>query len=169
MNARFFGLKEPVKYKGKRGKGLAFRWYDPNRVVLGKRMEDQLRFAVCYWHSFTWPGSDPFGGETFMRPWMHMADPMEAARVKADVAFEMFRLLDVPFFCFHDRDIAPEGATLKESNRNVREIGEIFARKMETQKVRSLGAPPISSPIAATWRGRRPIPIRRSSPMRRRR
>jgi xylose isomerase len=138
MNARFFGLKEPVKYKGKRGKGLAFRWYDPNRVVLGKRMEDQLRFAVCYWHSFTWPGGDPFGGETFMRPWMHMADPMEAARVKADVAFEMFRLLDVPFFTFHDRDIAPEGASLKESNRNVREIGEIFAKKMETQKVRLL-------------------------------
>jgi xylose isomerase len=138
MNARFFGLKEPVKYKGKRGKGLAFRWYDPNRVVLGKRMEDQLRFAVCYWHSFTWPGGDPFGGETFMRPWMHMADPMEAARVKADVAFEMFRLLDVPFFTFHDRDIAPEGASLKESNRNVREIGEIFAKKMETAKVRLL-------------------------------
>jgi xylose isomerase len=69
---------------------------------------------------------------------MHMADPMEAARVKADVAFDMFRLLNVPFFTFHDRDIAPEGATLKESNRNVREIGELFARKMETARVRLL-------------------------------
>ena len=81
MSARFFGQEKPIKYKGREpATGLAFRWYDPNRKVLGKRMEDQLRFAVCYWHSFTWPGGDPFGGETFMRPWMHMADPMEAAR-----------------------------------------------------------------------------------------
>ena len=106
--------------------------------VLGKRMEDHLRFAVCYWHSFTWPGLDPFGGETFMRPWMHTDDPMEGARQKADVAFEMFRLLGVPFFTFHDRDIAPEGATLAESNRNVRMIGEVFAEKMEKAKVRVL-------------------------------
>jgi len=140
MTARFFTQEKPVTYKGARagGDALAFRWYDPNKQVLGKRMEDHLRFAVCYWHSFTWPGGDPFGGETFMRPWMHMADPMEAARAKADVAFDMFRLLNVPFFTFHDRDIAPEGATLKESNRNVREIGELFAKKMETAKVRLL-------------------------------
>ncbi|KAB2862606.1 MAG: xylose isomerase [Bauldia sp.] len=138
MSDRFFGQKEPIRYKGKRAKGLAYRWYDPDRLVAGKRMEDQLRFAVCYWHSFTWPGTDPFGGETFMRPWMHTADPMEGARMKADVAFEMFRLLDVPFFSFHDRDIAPEGDTLAESNRNVRAIGEVFARKMETAKVRLL-------------------------------
>jgi xylose isomerase len=138
MTAPFFGQKEPIKYKGSRAKGLAYRWYDPDKVVLGKRMEDQLRFAVCYWHSFTWPGGDAFGGETFLRPWMHTADPMEGARMKADVAFEMFRLLDVPFFTFHDRDIAPEGASLAESNRNVRAIGEIFAEKMETSKVRLL-------------------------------
>jgi xylose isomerase len=139
MSARFFGQEKPVKYVGqKAADGLAFRWYDPNRKVLGKRMEDHLRFAICYWHSFTWPGTDPFGGETFMRPWMHMDDPMAAARQKADVAFEMFRLLNVPFFTFHDRDIAPEGATLAESNRNVRAIGEVFAKKMEKAKVRLL-------------------------------
>jgi xylose isomerase len=139
MTARFFSRDEPIAFKaGEAGDGLAYRWYDPDRKVLGKRMEDQLRFAVCYWHSFTWPGGDPFGGETFMRPWMHAADPMEGARMKADVAFEMFRLLGIPFFTFHDRDIAPEGATLKESNRNVRVIGELFAKKMETAKVRLL-------------------------------
>src|SRR5690606_30973734 len=66
------------------------------------------------------------------------SDDMAAARAKAEVGFELFRLLDVPFFCFHDRDIAPEGATLAESNRNVREIAELFARKMETAKVRLL-------------------------------
>jgi xylose isomerase len=138
MSARFFTQEKPIVYKGSKAKGLAYRWYDPDRKVMGKRMEDQLRFAVCYWHSFTWPGGDPFGGETFNRPWMHMADGMEAARAKADVAFEMFRLLGVPFFTFHDRDIAPEGATLKESNRNVRLIGEVFARKMEKTKVKLL-------------------------------
>jgi xylose isomerase len=139
MTARFFSRDEPISFKaGDAGDRLACRWYDPERKVLGKRMEDQLRFAVCYWHSFTWPGGDPFGGETFMRPWMHVADPMDGARMKADVAFEMFRLLGVPFFTFHDRDIAPEGATLAESNRNVRAIGEVFAKKMETAKVRLL-------------------------------
>jgi len=136
MTAPFFTQKDPIKFR--KGKGLSYRWYDPNKMVLGKRMEDQLRFAVCYWHSFTWPGGDPFGGETFNRPWMHAADEMDGARQKADVAFDMFRLLDVPFFSFHDRDIAPEGRTLAESNRNVRMIGEVFAKKMETSKVRLL-------------------------------
>ncbi len=136
MTASFFNQKDPIKYR--KGKGLSYRWYDPNKVVLGQRMEDLFRFAVCYWHSFTWPGGDPFGGETFNRPWMHAADEMEGARQKADVAFEKFRLLDVPFFTFHDRDIAPEGASLAESNRNVRAIGEIFAEKMEASKVKLL-------------------------------
>jgi xylose isomerase len=138
MNARFFTQKQPVEHKKGKSKGLTFRWYDPDRQVLGKRMEDQLRFAVCYWHSFVWTGTDAFGGDTFLRPWQGKGEPMELARMKADVAFEMFRLLDVPFFTFHDRDIAPEGDTLAESNRNVRAIGEIFARKMEKAKVRLL-------------------------------
>jgi xylose isomerase len=99
-------------------------------------MEEHFRFAVCYWHSFAWPGTDPFGGPTFLRPWF--GGDIEAARLKADVAFEMFEILGVPFFTFHDRDIAPEGSTLAESNRNVREIADIFARKMETAKVRLL-------------------------------
>jgi xylose isomerase len=101
-------------------------------------MEDQLRFAVCYWHSFAWTGTDPFGGDTFLRPWQGAGDAMDLARMKADVAFEMFRLLDVPFFTFHDRDIAPEGDSLAESNRNVREIADIFAKKMEKAKVKLL-------------------------------
>ncbi|MEJ0012371.1 MAG: xylose isomerase [Bauldia sp.] len=138
MSARFFTQEKPIKYKGPKAEGLAYRWYDPNRKVLGKRMEDHLRFAVVYWHSFTWPGGDPFGGETFNRPWMHTNDAMEGARQKADVAFEMFRLLGVPFFSFHDRDIAPEGETLAESNKMVRQIGEIFAKKMEKTGVKLL-------------------------------
>ncbi len=135
----FFPTTAPLKYAGPESRDpFSFRWYDKERVVLGKRMEDHLRFAVAYWHSFTWPGGDPFGGETFFRPWMHGADEMSLARAKADIAFELFNILDVPFFAFHDRDIAPEGATLTESNANVRAIADIFARKMETSKTKLL-------------------------------
>jgi xylose isomerase len=137
MSTGFFGNQQPIRYEGPDSRNpLAFRWYDPDRQVMGKRMEDHLRFSVAYWHSFAWTGTDPFGGDTFVRPWF--TDDMAGARLKADVAFEMFDILGVPFFAFHDRDIAPEGNTLAESNRNVREIGEIFARKMETSKTRLL-------------------------------
>ncbi len=108
---------------------LAFRWYEPDRIVLGKRMEDQLRISVAYWHSFAWPGTDPFGGQTFERPWFDGG--MEAAKLKAEVAFEMFSILGAPFFAFHDRDVVPEGRSLAESIRNLREIADVFARKMD--------------------------------------
>jgi len=125
----FFERTVPVSYK----------WYKPEKKVLGRPMADQLRFAVCYWHSFVWTGLDPFGGETFRRPW-HAAggNPMKQAHHKADVAFELFRLLQVPFFTFHDRDIAPEGETLRESNKNVRVIGEFFEKKMAKSGVKLL-------------------------------
>ncbi|WP_372395377.1 xylose isomerase [Azospirillum sp. HJ39] len=136
----FFGDLSPVAYRGPDSRDpLSYRWYDKDRVVLGRRMEDHLRLAACYWHSFCWPGGDPFGGETFQRPWMRPGqDPMAAARAKADVAFEMFRLLDIPFFCFHDLDAAPEGDTLVESVDNLKAVTEMFAAKMETAKVRLL-------------------------------
>ena len=87
---RFFATTEPVRFGGPDAAALtSFRWYDKDRVVAGRRLEDHLRFAVCYWHSFGWQGGDPFGGETFMRPWHHMDDAMAAARQKADVAFEL--------------------------------------------------------------------------------
>ena len=133
----FFKRQEPIRYQGPDSTDpLAFRWYDPDRLVLGKRMADHLRFSVCYWHSFNWPGTDPFGGQTFDRPWF--GPGMDHARLKADVAFELFTLLGVPFFSFHDRDIAPEGKTLQESNSNVRAIVEVFAQKMQETKVRLL-------------------------------
>lgn len=129
---RFFGTLEPVRFEGVGSTDpLAYRWYDKNRVVAGRTMAEHLRFAVCYWHSFSWPGGDPFGGETFLRPWMHGVDPMEMAKAKADVAFDLFRLLDVPFFTFHDADAAPEGATLREQAKNVATICEVFESKME--------------------------------------
>ncbi|NJM29997.1 MAG: xylose isomerase [Rhizobiales bacterium] len=127
----FYSIKDAIKYEGHDSKNpLAFRWYNPDQKVLGKTMRDHFRFAVCYWHTLCWPGLDPFGGDTFMRPWHHMADPMEAAKVKADLMFETLRLLDIDFFCFHDLDIAPEGKNLKEFNANVTAIAKIFEKKM---------------------------------------
>jgi xylose isomerase len=102
---------------------LSFKVYQPDRMVLGKRMEDHLRMAVCYWHSFNWPGSDVFGIGTFDRPWLDpRLEPMIAARAKLEAAFELFDKLGVPFFCFHDRDIAPEGRTFAESTSNLTAI-----------------------------------------------
>ncbi len=132
----FFKDIAPLSYDPNSDAELAFHHYNPDEVVMGKRMEDHLRFAVAYWHSFAWPGTDPFGGQTFQRPWF--GDGMDHARLKADVAFEMFDLLGVPFFCFHDADVCPEGATFAESRRNLEEITDYFATKMETSKTRLL-------------------------------
>jgi xylose isomerase len=133
----FFKGISPVKYEGPGSTNpLAYRHYNKDEIVLGKRMEDHIRPGVAYWHTFAWEGGDPFGGRTFDRPWYDKG--MEGARLKADVAFELFDLLDMPFFCFHDADIAPEGETLAESNRNVRAIGEIFAKKMEKSRTKLL-------------------------------
>jgi xylose isomerase len=131
--SRFYSIDAPIKYEGPQTQNpLAFRWYDAKKKVLGKTMTEHLRFAVCYWHTLAWPGNDMFGGESFMRPWHHMADPMEAARAKADLMFETLRLLGVDFFTFHDLDIAPEGNSLKEFNANVSAIAKIIGGKMAT-------------------------------------
>jgi xylose isomerase len=129
----------PIAYEGPQSSNpLAFKWYDKDRLVLGKRMADHLRFAVCYWHSFCWNGLDPFGGDTFQRPWQHMADPMAAARAKADVAFEFFSKLGAPYYCFHDRDVAPEGATPRDSVNHLREIVDVLGAKQEATGMKLL-------------------------------
>jgi len=133
----FFKGIEPIRYEGPDSDNeFAFRHYDPDQVVMGKRLEDHLRFAVAYWHSFAWQGGDPFGGQTFQRPWF--GDTMALARLKADVAFDLFDILGVPFFCFHDADVRPEGASFAESLRNLEEITDYFAAKMEGRKTRLL-------------------------------
>src|SRR6202034_123161 len=104
----FFEDIEPIRFRGPDSDDLlSFRWYDADRVVANRRMEDHLRLAACYWHSFVWPGSDAFGDDTLDRPWN--ADdlaPMDAATQKMAAAFEFFEKLGVPYFTFHDRDIA---------------------------------------------------------------
>ncbi|MBM1633560.1 xylose isomerase [Sulfitobacter mediterraneus] len=131
----FFEDLSPLRFDPD-ANGLAFRHYDPDEMFMGKRMEDHLRFSVAYWHSFAWPGGDPFGGQTFERPWF--GDTMDLARMKADVAFEMFDLLNVPFFCWHDADIRPEGTTFAESRRNFEEMVDYLTGKMENGKTKLL-------------------------------
>jgi len=117
---------------------LAFRYYDRTRVVGGKTMEAQLRMAVCYWHSFCWPGNDVFGDGAFPRPWLaHPAQP-EAAEAKLDAAFEFFSKLGVPYFCFHDVDAMAAAETLADHERNLTWITERMARRMEDTGVQLL-------------------------------
>ena len=118
---------------------LAFKVYQPDRLVLGKRMEDHLRIAVCLWHSFNWPGSDVFGVGTFDRPWLDpRLDPMIAARAKLDAAFEFLTKLGVPYFCFHDRDVAPEGKTWSETQRTLETVVDQIAGRMDRTGLRLL-------------------------------
>ena len=133
-NETFSGVSEIVFEGPETTNDLAFRYYDRDRLVLGKRMEDHLRFAVCYWHSFCWPGDDVFGEGTFDRPWLDSGhDALTRAEQKTDVAFEFFSKLGVPFFCFHDRDVAPEGDGVRESCANFDRIAErIEARMSQT-------------------------------------
>jgi len=141
MSDFFSDVPGRLRYGGPGATGgeLAYRVYDPDRIVAGKRMEDHLRIAVCYWHSFNWPGSDIFGAGTFDRPWLAVGqDPMQAAFDKQDAAFEFFSKLGIPFFCFHDVDMAPAGSTLKESRANLEVLVERAAQKMDETGVRLL-------------------------------
>jgi xylose isomerase len=133
----FFKGIAPVRHEGPDSDNeFAFRHYNPDEVILGKRMEDHLRFAVAYWHSFAWQGGDPFGGQTFERPWF--GDTMDLARMKADVAFELFEILGAPFYCFHDADARPEGSTFAESLKNLEAITDYLLDKQSQSKTRLL-------------------------------
>ena len=131
MTHAFFEWFSPIKYEGSNSTNpMAFRHYNPDEVVLGKRLEDHLRFAVAYWHSFAWEGGDPFGGPTFERPW-HPQNSMENARLKADIAFDMFALLGQPYFCFHDADIRPDQGNFADNLASLNEITDYIGAKMQ--------------------------------------
>ncbi len=133
----FFGDITRVEYEGTDSANpLAFHHYNADEMIMGKPMKEHLRFSVAYWHSFAWPGTDPFGGETFQRPWF--GETMELAKLKADVAFEMFDILNAPFFCFHDADIRPEGSNFAKSKRNLEEMVDYFALKMDSSDIKLL-------------------------------
>lgn len=141
MTTGFFGDTQKLSYAPDAPLDVpAFRHYNPDEMVDGKTMAEHLRFAVAYWHSFCWPGGDPFGGQTFERPWFETAgaDPMAQAKLKADVAFEMFDLLNAPYFCFHDVDIRPEGDSFAENTANLNEVVDYIEGKMASSNTRLL-------------------------------
>ncbi len=122
-----------IKYEGPDSKNpLAFRHYNENELVEGKTMKDQLRFSVAYWHTMRGTGADPFGPGTMIRPWEGAGDSVENAVSRVRVAFEFMEKLGTPFFCFHDRDVASEGATLAESNKNLDTV--VKAIKAESER-----------------------------------
>ena len=137
--SNYFEKISEIQFEGESSNNpLSFKYYDENKIVLGKTMKDHLRFATCYWHTFTWPGLDPFGGPTFDRPWMASGDPLQMAKIKLDAAFDFFKKIKTPFFCFHDRDIAPEGSTYSETKKNLDHIVDLMEIKMKDTGVKLL-------------------------------
>jgi xylose isomerase len=141
MSDYFEGIA-PIQYEGPdTNNPLAYRWYQPDRIVLGKPMKDHLRMAVCYWHNFSWNGFDPFGYDgTLQRPWQKLGatDPMAGARAKADAAFSFMSKLGLPYYTFHDRDVAPEGATPRESVENLKAMVEVLGKKQADAGIKLL-------------------------------
>lgn len=138
MSETLFSAFPKVAFEGESSTNpMAYRFYNAQQVVMGKPLCEHLRFAVAYWHSLAMNGSDPFGGPTIDRPWS-AGEPMAAAKMKADAAFELFRVLDVPFFTFHDRDIVHEGATLKETLTNLDTMAAYLAEKMKAYDTKLL-------------------------------
>ncbi len=131
MSEQFPGIST-IRYEGpKSDNPMAFKFYNAEEKIGGKTMREHLRFSVAFWQAINSGGSDPFGGDTALRPWDGIEDPMEKARVKARAIFEMAEKLGVPYYCFHDRDVAPEGASLKETEANLDEIAAIFKEEQK--------------------------------------
>lgn len=137
-----FPMVPRVAYEGPASdKELAFKYYDPDAASGGpggKTQKESLRFSMAFWHSMTGTGLDPFGSGTMQRPWDGVADPMEIARLRMRALFELTEKLSIPFFCFHDRDIAPEGESLRESNHNLDEIVALAKELMASSPTRLL-------------------------------
>jgi xylose isomerase len=139
MSASYFADIEPVKFEGlESANPLAYRYYDKSRVVMGKTMEEHLRMAVCYWHTFCWDGFDVFGAGTFNRPWH--GGPIDQARAdhKLDEAFEFFTRLGLPYFCFHDVDVMAHASTIQEHVENFAIIVDKIEAKMAATGVKLL-------------------------------
>lgn len=134
----YFETINQIQFEGSNSQNpFSFKYYNPKEVINGKTAEEWLRFSVAYWHTFNADGTDPFGVGTAIRPWDRF-NGMDLAKARVEAAFEFFEKLDVPFFCFHDVDIAPEGSTLKESNENIDVIVSMIKDYMKTSKAKLL-------------------------------
>lgn len=139
MMTNYFDKIEKVRYEGVNSTNpFAFRYYDANEVILGKTMAEHLRLAVCYWHTFCWNGNDMFGIGSLDRYWQKNHDPLTGAKQKADIAFEFFTKLGIPYYCFHDVDVAPEGSSFKEYLYNFHSLVDILAQKQAETGVKLL-------------------------------
>lgn len=139
MKRSYFADIAPIAYEGPESTNpLAYRYYDKTRVVAGKTMEEQLRMAVCYWHTFNWDGFDVFGAGTFRRPWHGGPNDQAAADHKLDEAFEFFTRLGLPYFCFHDVDVMAQAHTLREHVANLANIVEKIERKISETGIKVL-------------------------------
>ncbi|HTR00687.1 MAG TPA: xylose isomerase [Candidatus Acidoferrum sp.] len=146
MNTKaFIGNKEmfpgigKIGYEGPQSDNpLAFKAYDADRMVGNKTMREHLRFAVCYWHTFVADGADPFGPGTRTLPWRGNSDPLGAATDKLDAAFEFFTKLGVPFYCFHDRDLAPEGSSVAASEKHLQHMVDLAKARQQATGVKLL-------------------------------
>jgi xylose isomerase len=128
-----------IKYEGPDSKNpLAFKHYNATEKVAGKTMREHLRFAVCYWHTFRGTGSDPFGPGTMQRPWDDGSNSLENAKKRVRVAFDFIEKLGAPFYCFHDRDVAPEGRTLAESNKNLDAVVKVLNEEQNRTGIKLL-------------------------------
>ena len=138
MTEYFPQVKSPIAYEGPKSRSpLAFKWYDANQVVAGKTMAEHFRFSVAYWHTFRAGGADMFGPEAWKRPW-NVGAPMDRAKHALEANFEFCVKLGVPFYCFHDRDIAPEGATFSESCQNLETIVGLAGQFQKTTGIKLL-------------------------------
>ena len=138
-NKEYFPGIGKVAYEGPMSDNpLAFKFYDPQKMIGGKSMKDHLRFAIAYWHSFCGDGSDPFGGRTHFFPWNTNDDAMENAKEKVDAAFEFFTKIGAPYWCFHDRDLAPEGANVAESEKNLQTLVDMAKERQEATGMKLL-------------------------------
>jgi xylose isomerase len=128
-----------IQYEGPQSKNpLAFRWYNPDEVVEGKTMKEHLRFSIVYWHTFRGTGSDPFGAGTMHRPWDDGSPTVDNAQKRVRVAFELIEKLGAPFYAFHDRDVAPEGASLAESNKNFDAVAKVLKEEQQRTGIKLL-------------------------------
>ncbi|MEI8315417.1 MAG: xylose isomerase, partial [Verrucomicrobiota bacterium] len=139
MSKAAFPEVSKIKFEGPKSKNpLAFKHYNADENIAGKSMRDHFRFAVSYWHTFRGTGADPFGPGCALRPWDDGSNSVANAEARARVAFEFLEKLGVPYYCFHDRDVAPEGATLKESNQNLDAVVKVLKEEQQRTGIKLL-------------------------------
>ena len=136
----YFPEIEKIKFEGKDSKNpLAFRYYDPEKVVYGKKMKDWFKFSMAWWHTLCAQGGDPFGGETKQFPWIKGNSALEVAKQKLDAGFEFMQKMGVEYYCFHDVDLIDEGSSIEEYEANMKSIVAYAKQKQEETRLNFVG------------------------------